>query len=389
MRFAVTGFGVISPIGIGEESFFAGLESGRSGVAVDPQGEAAGYPLSARIQGFDPRAIIAPNVLRRMPRLTQLTYAAARQALEQAKPTCASERTGVVLGTGLGTLDETMTFVSGYVGEGPEAASPMVFPVSVMNAPAGQLAVELKLRGVNSTINHRDHSALSAITMACDLLELGRADAIVAGGIDELSLPVHHAYMALGGMSRTAMRPYDIERDGLIPGEAATLVVLEREDDARARGARIRAVLSGRGETGEARPRVGWGDAPFLEGARAVSRAVAGTGPIDYVAGGGNGTALDLRELSALREGLGGKLPLVSSILGQTGESFSSAMLRFGSALYALERQTVPGTLGLSRAESAWDGALVRNTRPASITRVLVPSFAQGGANLALVVEKN
>jgi 3-oxoacyl-[acyl-carrier-protein] synthase II len=389
MRFAVTGFGVICPIGIGEESFFAGLESGRSGVGVDAAAESTGYPLSARIQGFDPKAFLAPNVLRRMPRLTQLTYAAARQAIDQAKPTCASERTGVVLGTGLGTLDETMEFVRGYVGDGPEAASPMVFPVSVMNAPAGQLAVELKLRGVNSTVNHRDHSALSALTMACDLLELGRADAIVCGGIDELSEPVHHAYVAMGGMSKTAMRPYDLERDGLIPGEAVTLVVLEREEDARARGARIRAVISGRGETGESRPRVGWGHGPsFLEGSRAVSRAVAGTGPIDYVAGSGNGTSLDVRELQAVREGLGGKLPPVSSILGQTGESFSSGMLRLGSALYALERQAVPGTLGLSRAESGYDSSLVRSWRAASITRVLVPSFAQGGANLAVVVEK-
>ncbi len=389
MRFAVTGFGVISPIGIGEESFFAGLESGRSGVRVDPRGEEAGYPLAARIDGFDPRQWIAANSLRRMPRLTQLTYAAARQALDQSQPTASSERTGVVLGTGLGTLDETMTFVKGYVGDGPESASPMVFPVSVMNAPAGQLAVELKLRGVNSTINHRDHSALSALAMACDLLELGRADAIVAGGIDELSWPVHHAYAAMGGMSRTAMRPYDVERDGLIPGEAVTLVVIEREDDARARGARIRALITGRGESGESRPRVGWGHgATFTEAARAVGKAASGTGPIDYVAGSGNGTSLDVRELTAVREGLGGKLPLVSSILGQTGESFSSGMLRFGSALYALERQAVPGTLGLSRAESAFDPSLVRSWRAASIARVLVPSFAQGGANLALVVER-
>jgi len=390
MRFAVTGLGVMSPIGVGEESFFAALESGRSGVRVDPAGEQAGFPLTARIEAFNPKAFIPPASLRRMPRLTQLAFVAARQALDQAKPEYASERTGVVLGTGLGTLDETMTFVRGYVGDGPEAASPMVFPVSVMNAPAGQLAVELKLKGVNSTVNHRDHSSLSAVGMACDVLELGRADALLVGGIDELSMPVLHAYTAMGGLSRTAMRPYDVERDGMVPGECAVLMVLEREPDARARGAHIRALITARGETGESRPRVGWGHGErFTEAARAVSLAVAAApGPVSYVAGGGNGSSLDVRELHAVREGLGGKLPPVSSILGQTGESFSSPMLRLASAVYALERQALPGTLGLQRADAAFDAALVRSWRAANIERVLVPCFAQGGANLALLVER-
>ena len=392
MRFAVTGLGVVSPIGVGEESFFAALESGRSGVIVDEEGAKQGFPLVARIGNFNPREHISPANLRRMPRLTQLTVVAAKQALAEAKTTCDSTRLGVVLGTGLGTLDETMEFVSGYVVDGAEAASPATFPVSVMNAAAGQLAVECKLRGVNSTVNHRDHSPLSAIAMACDLLELGRADALLCGGVDELSMPVHHAYLRMGGVSPSGMRPYDVERNGLVPGESVAVMCVEREADARKRGAHIRAIISGRGESGDARPRTGWGhDARgFVEAPRAVQRAVADRGPerVSYIAGSGNGTALDERELQALREGLGGKLPLVSSILAQTGESFSSGMLRFLSAIYALERQAVPGTLGLERAAAPWDASLVRAWRAAPITSVIVPSFAQGGANIALLVER-
>jgi 3-oxoacyl-[acyl-carrier-protein] synthase II len=392
MRVAVTGLGVVSPIGVGEESFFAALESGRSGVAVDEAGAKEGYPLAARIGEFNARQHIAAAQLRRMPRLTQLTVVAAKQALADAKPAYDPSRTGVVLGTGLGTLDETMSFVRGYVADGPEAASPMTFPVSVMNAAAGQLAVECQLRGVNSTVNHRDHSPLSALAMACDQLELGRADAILCGGVDELSMPVHHAYLRMGGMSRTAMRPYDVERDGLVPGEAVAVLCLEREEDARRRGARIRAVITGRGESGDARPRVGWGHSPaaFAEAARAIAGAVAqrGADRVSYVAGSGNGTSLDERELTAIRDGLSGRLPLTSSILGQTGESFSSGILRFLSGIYALERQAVPGTLGLGRAASAFDGSLVRAWRAASIDAVLIPSFAQGGANVALLLER-
>jgi 3-oxoacyl-[acyl-carrier-protein] synthase II len=391
MRFAITGLGVVSPIGVGEESFFAALESGRSGVTVDEEGAKQGFPLVARVSDFNPREHIAPANLRRMPRLTQLTVVAAKQALAEAKPSCDSTRQGVVLGTGLGTLDETMEFVSGYVANGAEAASPKTFPVSVMNAAAGQLAVECKLRGVNSTVNHRDHSPLSAIAMACDLLELGRADALLCGGVDELSMPVHHAYLRMGGISPSGMRPYDAERNGLVPGESVAIVCVEREADARKRGARIRAIIGGRGESGDTRPRTGWGHTGgFTEAPRAIERAVAERGPerVSYIAGSGNGTALDDRELAALHEGLGGRLPLVSSILGQTGESFSSGMLRFLSGIYALDRQAVPGTLGLERSSSPWAASLVRTWRATPITSVLVPSFAQGGANIALLLER-
>jgi 3-oxoacyl-[acyl-carrier-protein] synthase II len=387
VRFAITGVGVLSPIGVGTDAFFDALASARSGIAADEKGAAAGFPLAARIGNFGAREHIAPASLRRMPRLTQLTVVAARQALAEARPEYASERTGVVLGTGLGTLDETMDFVSGYVSDGAEAASPATFPVSVMNAAAGQLAVECKLRGVNSTVNHRDHSPLSALAMACDLLELGRADALLVGGADELSVPVHHAYMKMGGVSRTGLRPYDVDRDGLVPGEAVALVCLEREDDAKKRGARIRALIAGRGESGDRRPRTGWGkEGGFDEAPRAIRDAVAGRPErIGWVAGSGNGTLLDDRELEAVKAGLDGRLPPVSSILGQTGESFSSGMLRLCAAIYALERQAVPGTVGLKHSR---DVNIVHNPQPLSTNAVLIPSFAQGGANLALVVER-
>jgi 3-oxoacyl-[acyl-carrier-protein] synthase II len=392
MRFAVTGIGVCSPIGVGEEAFFDALSTGRSGIAPDEAGAKAGFPLAARIGAFGARDHIAAASIRRMPRLTQLTVVAAKLALGQARlaDIYDATRTGVVLGTGLGTLDETMEFVSGYVKDGAEAASPATFPVSVMNAAAGQLAVECKLRGVNSTVNHRDHSPLSAVAMACDLLALGRADALLVGGADELSVPVHHAYMKMGGVSRTGLRPYDVERDGLVPGEAAALVCLEREEDALRRGARIRAVITGRGESGDARPRTGWGKSGgFAQAARAVELAVAGRPErIGWVAGAGNGTQLDEQELEAIRDGLDGRLPPVSSILGQTGESFSSGSLRLLAAIYTLERQQAPGTVGLTHARAPWDVNIVNISRPISTNAVLVPSFAQGGANLALVVER-
>jgi 3-oxoacyl-[acyl-carrier-protein] synthase II len=382
MRFAITGLGVVSPAGVGTDALFDAFAAGRAAPITVDEKDGPG----ARVGDFGAKQQIPAGSLRRMPRLTQMAIVAAKQALGDSAfdPT----RIGVVLGTGLGTLDETIGFMQGYIEGGPEAASPLLFPYSVMNAAAGQMAVELKLRGVNSTVNHRDTSPLSALGLACDLLELGRADALLVGGVDELSAPVRAGYRLFNAVSPTRMRPYDRARDGLTPGEGASLLLLEREDDAKKRGARIRAVVDGRAESGESRARIGWSphQGGWPEAARAVAAAV-GKRPLSWVAGQGNGTALDERELATLTDALG-VLPPISSVLPVTGESMSSGMTRVFAAVCALERQMLPATIGLSRPPEAFAAQLLREPRAVSVERVLVASFAQGGANAAVVLER-
>jgi 3-oxoacyl-[acyl-carrier-protein] synthase II len=333
VRVCVTGVGVVSPIGVGKAAFFDGVERGVRG---------------QRVGDFGQKEKIAPASLRRMPRLSQLAIVAAKEALEEGAPPYDRARVGVVLGTGLGTLEETIAFMRGYVDGGAEQASPLLFPSSVMNAAAGQLAIECKLLGANSTVNHRDASALGALAMACDLLVLGRADAILCGAVDELSEPAQKGWETLG--AREA---------GLVLGEGAGMLLLEREPDARARGARMRALVTGRGESADERPRIGWGNAPSWPGAaRAVAEA-AGNRAVDLVESGKNGTRYDAREEAAVVAGLG-KKPDERAIVPFVGESLSSAAQRMVAAVLRLEH-----------------GA----------RRVLVPSFAQGGANVAVVFE--
>jgi 3-oxoacyl-(acyl-carrier-protein) synthase len=170
-----------------------------------------------------------------------------------------------------------------------------------------------------------------------------------------------------------------------------TILALEREEDARRRGAPIRAVLSGRGERGEVRPRVGWGHAErWPEAEEAVRRAItsAGLGPsqLDWIVGGGNGGLRDLRELQTLRAACGGRLPPTSSFLGLTGESLSSSMMRVAAAVLAIEQQWLPPTWGLDAVPPGFEESLLVEGRPAQVRHVLVPSIAQGGADLAFVV---
>lgn len=422
---AVTGLGLVTPLGTGVAAFAEALRTGRSalrscaelGKWVEGPGGAEGRPiLAAPLSDFSAQGAIEPQKLRRIPRLAQLCIVAAREALgmsmgmapgggkDAGRPAVAlrhgDDRVGLVLGTGLGALEQTMEFNAGYLRGGPEAASPALFPTTVMNTAAGMVAMELHLTGPNITINHRDLSAVEAVAVARDHLRCGRADAVLAGGFDELGPWLAHAYGRLHALTAEGepMRPYDRRRSGLCLGEGAVVLLLERLEDARARGAEVLAVLAGVGRAGDDRPRVGWrgpglAQGQDIEGAvRAVRLALgeAGAAP-GYVAGGGNGTALDELETRALREALGAaaREVRISSILGQLGESFVSPGLRLASAVCALRDQHLPGTTFCEEPDPAASlpGLLLR-PQAAEVTSVLVPTFAQGGGDVALVLTR-
>jgi 3-oxoacyl-[acyl-carrier-protein] synthase II len=362
---------------------------------------------TARVGDFGAREAIDPQKLRRIPRLSQMCIVAARQALGddpaalfQAVP---GDRVGVILGTGLGAFEQTMEFTAGYLNNGPEGASPAMFPVTVMNTAAAMVAMEFKLGGTNITVNHRDLSVPEAVATARDQLLCGRADAILTGGFDEVGPWMAHA---MGRLCRLCgpddtMRPYDRRRGGTALGEGAVIVLLERGEAARRRGARIWAEIAGIGRAGDDRPRIGWrrpGSEPAFAGAAAsVEQALGEAGlfgaQVDYIAGGGNGSDLDRIETLALRQALGAAAERVaiSSIIGQTGESMMSPGLRLLAALYAIGQQELPGTLGCEEPDPAASLSglrLVPGAPAAPIETALCPVFAQGGGNVSIVLRR-
>ncbi len=450
-QIVITGCGVISALAVNAELLWAALRLGQSDLAagaapatqpgepgrlaalfagasrVDSRG--GGEPFG-RIFDFGAGTAIEANRRRRMPRLAQLAIVAAQQAvtggarLEPARTQAAlgalsgfygAERIGVSFGTALGALDLTVEFMTQYITGGLAAASPATFPYTVLNTPAALIAMELGLRGPNVTVNHRDLSATEAIASACDLLLCGRADAVLAGGADELSESLLHAYRSLSALAggaadaaapdlrslpRPGAGPYDRRRRGLCPGEGAALFLLERAEAAEQRGARILARIAGYGRGGEARARLGWHGPSGVEiadhpgGTAAVQSALAQAGlaptALHSVAGSGNGTALDRLETDILRAALGpaAEQVAVSSILGRTGEWPTSAAVRVAQALFMLGEQALPSCVCEEPDEQAALPGLTRGrtAQPATIGSVLVPSFAQGGGNLALVL---
>ncbi len=387
----VTGVGVVSAAGVTREAFFDALAAGRSGIVEDEAAARNGVPRAARVGDFGVKQHVDARALRRLARLSQLGLVAAKQALAQgmAQPAYDPDRVGIVLGTGLGTLKETIDFMAGYQRDGVAAASPLLFPSTVMNAAAGQMAVELGLRGPNTTVNHRELSAVAALGVAADLLALGRADALLVGALDELSEAALHGWRRLGGLSPDGMRPYARGRDGAVLGEGAAVVLLERGQAARARGATVLARLAGFAATGEQRPRVGWGE-EHAEAARAIRLALddARLDPdaIDYVCGGGCGLGVDALEARAVQQVFERAVPH-GSILGQTGEFMGSGALRVAAAIGAIGRNALPGTVGAGEEDpDAPVPGLVRTPRAATVRAVLVPSLAEGGANGAVVL---
>jgi 3-oxoacyl-[acyl-carrier-protein] synthase II len=357
--------------------------------------------MLGRIGDFDAAAAIDPAKRRRMPRLGQLCVVAAQQALggPAALDFYGRERAGVVLGTGLGALDTLLEFTTQYIQGGLGGGSPALFPYTVMNAAAATVAMELGLSGPNITINHRDLSLAEAVLTGCNLLSCGRLDAALVGGCDELGAGLLHAYARLGALPKSGeMLPYDRHRQGFWPGEGAVLLLLERAAAAAARGAKVLGRIAGFGRGADDRPCIGWrrsGQEPAINGAAEAvvsSLAMAGLAApdIDFIASGGNGTDLDLLETLTLRRALGPAAEHVSvaSILGQTGEWMTSAGVRLAAGLYALAEQALPGTRCHAPDPAATLPGLCLLPRPAAspIRHVLLPTLAQGGGNVSLVL---
>ena len=342
----ITGLGIVTPLGVNSAEFFAGLRSGRCALRRDEglgrlapkkwaendrrDPGAAVAPWAARIEEFGAATAIEASRRRRMPRLAQLGLVAAQQALgigpggpagnlASALGYYGSERVAIVLGTGLGTLEVTMEFETGYIKSGLATASPALFPYTVMNTTAAVVAMELQLLGPNLTINHRDLSFHESVATAVDLLLGGRADAVLCGGCDELGPWLQHGVERVAGRPTESadgtppMRPYDRERSGFVLGEGAVMLLLERADRAQQRGANPLATVSGIGRAGDDRPRLGW-QRPGQPGAtmgasRAIKHCLQAArltpSELDFIVGSGNGSALDALETQALRQAPG------------------------------------------------------------------------------------
>lgn len=401
-RVVITGMGLVTPLGIGRQTVAEGLFAGKSGIRFIERFDTAPFSshLGGEVRDFNPMDFIAARTFRRMDRFSQMVTAAARMAVEDARIDLATQdksRLGIVMGTAFGATDVATQFAGTLFTEGPRRVNPILVPNTVMNAPAGHAAIELGLKGINSTVNHREASAETAIAYAAMQVRLGRADVILAGGGDILSpffLTVLERFKALSpqGGGEEAARPFDRHRNGPVVGEGAALLCLESLESARSRGAAIFGEIAGWGMASAPAPTNDWPDDPtgmILAMQKAMTMAAVPPANIDAVyAAASGGIRSDRLEARALDHVFGQRpRPVVTAIKGTLGENFASGGVRTAALALAMHGGMVPPTLGLTSSILSLD--VVKSVaRKMDLNRGLVNACASSGTFVSLLLRK-
>jgi len=396
----VTGIGIISACGVGKESFWKSCLSGKTGIAPIQSFDTSAYAshLGAEIRNFNPRDFMPSLKYRRMSRVSRLAVAASIEALKDAAfpiSLPAASSTGVVIGTGYGSTAQTDEFFVGMLKEGPEGANPSLFPDTVPNAPASQVSIYHGIKGPNTTFSHNEVSGEQALAYAYQLLQEDRAEAVLVGSVDELSSVLFHSFAAVRVLSpqggrKEGMRPFDRLRNGRVLGEGAGILVLEKREHARGRGAKIYGSLAAWAATGGC-----VGIQHYEVEAEQMTRvmkdvlkkAKVSPAQVDYISAAANSTKeLDRAEAMAIQKiGAEALRPIpVSSLKGHIGDFCGSAALRVAAILLSMRDGRIPPTLGLKTPEFDLDHVMDQ-PREVSVQYALLNGFSFGGANVCLL----
>ena len=387
----VTGRGVVSSIGDGAETFFDALLAKKSGIADG---------IGACTE-FDPEAAMTPKDVRRSDRYTHLAVAAATQAAEEANiPDGVDlERLGVLVGTGVGGLLTLEEQCRNFFEGGERAVSPHFVPMMMPNAAAGVIAMRLGAHGPGFSVSSACATGGHAIGEAHRMITRGEADVVVAGGTEAALTGVClAAFRRMGALSREGVsRPFDARRDGFVMGEGAGVIVLEREEHAKARGATIYGRVVGYGASNDAFHIT----QPDAEGrgarkAMLATLADAGISPADvgYLNAHGTGTPFnDKIETAAIKGVFNGSNtpPPVSSTKSAIGHLLGAAgAVEAVACLEAVRRGVLPPTLNYAEADPDCDLDYVpEGPREApGLEMALSNSFGFGGQNACLAIAK-
>ena len=381
-RVAVTGLGVVSCCGIGNDAFFAGLS------APAPVGE-------HRVYDFDPSPFFDVKQARRADRFQQFSVASAQMALDDAGNLDVDPgRAGVIFGTGVGGLETLQEQITVLVQKGARRVSPFLVPMMMANAGAAAISMRLGWRGPCETVVTACAAGTQAIGNAARLIQLGRCDAVITGGAEAAMVDVGIA--AFGNMtalsSSGVSRPFDRRRDGFVIAEGGAALVLEDLERALERGAHIYAEVLGSASTADAHHITA--PAPGGTGALAcmelaLEDAGVTAGDVAHVNAHGTSTPLnDLAEAEAIVKLFEGAGPLVTSVKGVTGHSLGAAgAIEAACCALTIERGMIPPTVGLEELDPAISLDIVTGgPRAFAPGPVLSNSFGFGGHNGCLVL---
>ena len=408
-RIVITGRGTVNPVGLNVVETWRNITAGVSGVGPITQFDASDLQvhIAAEVKGFDATTVIPGRETRRRDRFEQLASAAAAEALAESGieiTEADAPRIGVIVSSAIGGLRSIADAVHTVEHEGPRRVSPFMIPMLMSNGASGLIAIDHGIKGPCFSVASACASGADGIGVALTMLRANMIDAAVTGGTESTIVPVAvAAFDRVGAMSHQnddysmTPAPFDRNRDGLVMGEGAAVLILERESRARSRGAKILAELAGYGATADAFHVT----APHDKGeggAAAIREALASAGAepsdVDYINAHGTATQLnDLSETKAIKQALGDDLAKripVSSTKSMTGHMMgATGALESILCVQAIRESLLPPTIHYQTPDPECDLDVVPNkAREAKIDFAISNAFGFGGHNAVLAFRR-
>jgi 3-oxoacyl-[acyl-carrier-protein] synthase-1 len=402
-RVVVTGLGIVSSIGSNAEEVTASLHDAKSGISFSESFAEHGF--RCQVWGaptLDPAPLIDRRALRFLSKGGQWNHVAMQQAIKDAgleESDITNERTGIVMGSG-GPSTSVLVEAADITrkNNSPKRIGPFAVPKAMSSTASATLATWFKIHGVNYSISSACSTSAHCIGNAYELIQWGKQDMVFAGGHEDLDWTMSNLFDAMGAMSSkfndrasVASRAYDLDRDGFVIAGGAGVLVLEELEHAKARGAKIYAEITGYGATSDGYDMV----APSGEGAmRCMRQAIATvSAPIDYINTHGTSTPVgDSKEMGAIREVFGDKMPHITSTKSLTGHSLGAAGAQ--ESIYSIlmmQGRFIGESAHIENLDPEFEGMPIVRKRieDARIDTVLSNSFGFGGTNATLVFQRH
>ncbi|MBQ3678086.1 MAG: beta-ketoacyl-ACP synthase I [Succinivibrio sp.] len=400
-KVVITGYGIVSSIGVGVDAVLKSLKEGKSGIKkaqvfVDKQ-------MRSQVAGLvdlDLKDLIDRKVLRFMGEAAAYSYIAMKEAISMAglsDEDVSNDRTGLIAGSGGGDTRTIVESADILVEKGVKKVGPYAVPKAMSSTVSANLATAFKIRGASMSVSSACSTSAHCIALACDQIALGRQDVMFAGGGESADWTISCLFDGMGALSKgfnetpeKASRPYDANRDGFVIGAGGGILVLESEEHAKARGAHIIAEVVGYGATSDGYDMV----APSGEGAlRCMKQALAGcNSKIDYINTHGTATVLgDIKELEAIRAVFGDNCPPISSTKSMTGHALGAAGVNEAIfSLIMMQNNFIAPSINIDTLDENAKGfdIVANKAREATLNTIMSNSFGFGGTNATLILGK-
>ncbi len=403
-RVVVTGLGIVSSIGNDAAEVTASLRETRSGITFSP--DFAEHGFKCHVWGkpsLDPTELVDRRAMRFLSQGGAWNHVAMKQAIADSgleeSDIGGNERTGIIMGSG-GPSTRTLIEAADITikNNSPKRIGPFAVPKAMSSTASATLATWFKIHGVNYSISSACSTSAHCIGNAMEMIQWGKQDVMFAGGHEDLDWTMSNLFDAMGAMSSkyndtpsTASRAYDVSRDGFVIAGGAGVLVLEELEHAKARGAKIYCEITGYGATSDGYDMV----APSGEGAIRCMRQALKTveGEVDYINTHGTSTPVgDSKEIGAIREVFGDKIPPIQSTKSQTGHSLGAAGVQ--ESIYSIlmmQERFIGESAHITELDPEFAGVPIVRKRidNARMDTVLSNSFGFGGTNATLVFQRH